>query len=116
MATTTADGVMARTRAPNRLARGIDHWALPAFTAVAIGYLLIPIAVMIVFSFNDYQGKFNFIWNGFTLEGWLHPLDWPGLPTSLANSLIIAFASTVVATILGTLIGLSLARYQFRAR
>ena len=45
---------------------------------------------MIVFSFNDYQGKFNFAWHGFTLNGWLHPLDWPGLPEALRTSLFIA--------------------------
>jgi len=116
MATATAEGVITRASAPNRIGRAVEHWALPAVTAVAMIYLLIPIVVMIIFSFNDYQGKFNFIWHGFTLYGWLHPLDWPGLPNSLTNSLLIAFVSTVVATVLGTLIGLSLTRYQFRAR
>jgi len=103
-------------RAPRSLGRFLDRWLLPAFTAVAIGYLLIPIAVMILFSFNDYEGKFNFIWHGFSLKGWLHPIDWPGLPNAIGNSLLIAFVSTIIATALGTLIGLSLARYQFRGR
>ncbi len=98
------------------IVRRLDRWALPVFTALAIIYLLIPIAVMILFSFNDYQGKFNFIWHGFTLDGWLHPLAWQGLPQSLGTSLFVAFISTIVATALGTLIGLSLTRYQFRGR
>jgi spermidine/putrescine transport system permease protein len=113
------DGVsLERPRAPlgRRLARGIEHWALPVFTALAIGYLLIPIAVMIVFSFNDYQGKFNFIWNGFTLNAWLHPIDWPGLPDAIRNTLLIAFLSTLIATAIGTLIGLAVTRYDFRGR
>jgi spermidine/putrescine transport system permease protein len=105
-----------KLRPPRTLGRFVDHWFLPGFTALAIGYLLIPIAVMILFSFNDYQGKFNFIWHGFTLNGWLHPLDWPGLPTALQNSLLVAFVSTIIATALGTGIGLSLSRYQFRGR
>jgi spermidine/putrescine transport system permease protein len=117
-ATASAPAAVAQPRvgAPRTLLRTIDRWALPAITALAIVYLLIPIAVMIVFSFNDYQGKFNFIWHGFTLDGWLHPLAWQGLPQSLGTSLVVAFVSTIIATAFGTLIGLSLTRYQFRGR
>jgi spermidine/putrescine transport system permease protein len=96
--------------------RRVGHWLLPAFTILAIGYLLIPIVVMIIFSFNDYQGKFNFIWHGFTLNAWEQPLAWPGLPDAIRVSLLIAFFSTLGATILGTMIGLALTRYQFRGR
>jgi spermidine/putrescine transport system permease protein len=105
-----------RTAPPSRILRTIGHYALPAFTALVVFYLLVPILVMILFSFNDYEGKFNYAWNGFTLNGWLHPLDWPGLPDSLRTSLFIAVVSTVLATALGTLIGLALVRYQFRGR
>ena len=103
-------------RPPRRILHTIDHWALPGFTVLAIGYLLIPIFVMIVFSFNDYEGKFNFVWHGFTLQGWLHPFDWPGLPDAIKTSLVIAFLSTVGSTILGTFIGLALTRYNFKGR
>ena len=96
--------------------RRASNWALPAFTMLAIGYLLIPIAVMILFSFNDYNGKFNFIWNGFTLNAWLHPLAWPGLPEALGTSLRIAVISTLASTLLGTMIALALTRYRFRGR
>jgi spermidine/putrescine transport system permease protein len=96
--------------------RRASNWALPAFTMLAIGYLLIPIAVMILFSFNDYNGKFNFIWNGFTLNAWLHPLAWPGLPEALGTSLKVAVISTLASTLLGTLIALALTRYRFRGR
>jgi spermidine/putrescine transport system permease protein len=103
-------------RAPRTFGRLVGRWTLPAFTTLAIGYLLIPIAVMILFSFNDYQGKFNYIWHGFTLQAWESPLGWQGVSDSLRNSLVIAFASTIIATTLGTLIGLSLSRYSFRGR
>ncbi len=116
MATVTAERTMPRGAFRDRLGARLGPWVLPAFTAVAIGYLLIPIAVMIVFSFNDYQGKFNFLWHGFTLNAWLHPLDWPGLPDALRLSLTIAFWSTLFSTILGTLIGVALSRYTFRGR
>ena len=69
-----------RTAPIRRSGARVSHWILPALTALAIGYLLIPIAVMILFSFNDYQGKFNYIWHGFSLRAWQSPLAWPGLP------------------------------------
>jgi len=89
---------------------------LPAFTALAIGYLMIPIVVMIVFSFNKPEGKFNYSWNEFSLQGWLHPFDWPGLGEAVQTSIVIALLSTLFATILGTMIGLALTRYDFRGR
>ncbi|HEY7935989.1 MAG TPA: ABC transporter permease [Candidatus Limnocylindrales bacterium] len=103
-------------RPPRRFLHALDHWFLPGFTVVAIGYLLVPIVVMIIFSFNDYQGKFNFVWHGFTLQGWFHPFDWPGLPDAIKTSLFIAFLSTIGSTILGTFIGLALTRYSFKGR
>jgi spermidine/putrescine transport system permease protein len=116
MATATAESPASSASARRRVARSLSHWALPAFTVLAIGYLLVPIVVMIVFSFNDYQGKFNFIWNGFTLKAWQQPLAWPGLPDAIRISLTIAALSTIFATILGTMIGLALTRYRFRGR
>ena len=99
-----------------RVRRRAGRWALPAFTALAIGYLLIPIFVIVVFSFNKPVGKFNYTWNQFSLDGWLHPFDWPGLPDSIRISLTVAVLSTIGATFLGTLIGLALTRYKFRGR
>jgi spermidine/putrescine transport system permease protein len=111
---TAHDQAAGRTRGSG--ARRLGHWVLPVFTALAIGYLMVPIAVMIVFSFNQPQGKFNYIWNQFSLEGWLHPFDWPGLGDAVRTSLAIAIYSTIIATILGTMIGLALTRYRFRGR
>ncbi len=89
---------------------------LPLFTTLAIVYLMIPIAVMIVFSFNKPQGKFNYIWNTFSLDGWAHPFDWPGLGQAVTTSLAVAVISTIVATTIGTMMGLALTRYSFRGR
>ena len=89
---------------------------LPIFTAAALFYLLLPILVMMVFSFNDPPGRFNFIWGQLSLEAWLNPFERLGLQEALVLSLQVAFLSTLIATILGTLIGLALARYQFRGQ
>ena len=116
MGTIGAEQPTRATQTRRRVIRNIGRWALPALTALAIGYLLIPIVVMVIFSFNDYEGKFNFIWSGFTLQAWGQPLAWPGLPNAIRVSLLIATFSTIGATILGTMIGLALTRYRFRGR
>jgi spermidine/putrescine transport system permease protein len=116
MAAATSELTQPKGNGMRRAGRAVGKRALPAFTILAIGYLLIPIVVMIIFSFNAYKGKFNFIWSGFTLAAWQHPLAWPGLPDAIRISLTIAALSTVFSTILGTMIGLALTRYQFRGR
>jgi spermidine/putrescine transport system permease protein len=89
---------------------------LPIYTGVVIAYLFLPIAVMILFGFNDYRGRFNFTWEGFTLRWYRNLLDFPELTLAIKNSLTIAAISTLIATILGTLVALALTRYRFRGR
>jgi spermidine/putrescine transport system permease protein len=99
-----------------RAGRWLSRNALYAYTVAAIIYLMLPIVVMIVFSFNDPIGKSNFTWVGFSLDAWLNPFGALGLQDAVFASLRIAFVSTIAATILGTLIGLALTRYSFRGR
>ena len=90
---------------------------LPVYTGMVVAYLSLPILVMILFGFNDIQGRFNFAWQGFTLEHWGNVFTrYPALNQALINSLTVAVVATVVATTLGTLIGLALTRYEFRGR
>lgn len=114
-----AGATVASTR-PNSLGdrvwRAVDRWLLPIYVFGVTVYLALPVIVMIVFSFNDPTGRSNLQWRGFSLDAWMDPLGRPGLPEAVANSLIIAFVSTIVATILGTLIALALVRYDFRGR
>ena len=109
-------GAAGSTRRSGGFGHGLRRRALPIFTTLAIVYLMIPIAVMIVFSFNKPDGKFNYIWNEFSLDGWAHPFDWPGLGDAVLTSLGVAVISTVIATIIGTMMGLALTRYSFRGR
>ena len=90
---------------------------LPLFTGLVVAYLFLPIVVMAVFGFNDIQGRFNFAWQGFTLDHWANVFNrYPALNQALLNSVTVAIISTAVATVLGTLIGLALTRYDFRGR
>jgi spermidine/putrescine transport system permease protein len=90
---------------------------LPAFTGLVVLFLLLPIIVMIVFGFNDLRGRFNFTWQGFTLEHYANIFtSQPRMNDALLNSIIVAVVSTFIATVFGTLIGLALTRYEFRGR
>ncbi len=105
-----------RGTARQRGSRWLGRNLLYLYTAAAIVYLMLPIVIMIVFSFNDPVGKSNFEWVAFSLDAWLNPFGVLGLQDAVFASLRIAFVSTLVATILGTLIGLALTRYSFRGR
>ena len=112
------DSVLARPRAPARRQRRDPAAAiLPIFTGLVVLFLLLPIIVMIVFGFNDLRGRFNFTWQGFTLEHYANIFtSQPRMNDALLNSIIVAVVSTFIATVLGTLIGLALSRYEFRGR
>jgi spermidine/putrescine transport system permease protein len=94
----------------------IRNYVLTVYAALALVYLFLPIAVVVLFSFNNPAGRFNYTWQGFTLKNWTHPLDYPGLSGALKISIEIAVLSSLVATVLGTLIALALVRYRFRGR
>ena len=98
-------GVSARSVGPTRrLARLAERWLIPAFTCLALLYLILPILVMIAFSFNDPPGRFNFVWGQFSLAAWGNPFGRPGLEGAITTSLVVAAISTLIATALGTLI------------
>jgi spermidine/putrescine transport system permease protein len=92
------------------------EWILPTYTGLVFGYLLVPIVIMALFGFNDHSGRFNFVWEGFTLDHYRTIFQIPELTISLKNSLVIAAVSTFCATVLGTLIALALTRFHFRGR
>jgi spermidine/putrescine transport system permease protein len=94
--------------------RGLRNWALGAWSVAALVYLFIPIAIVILFSFNDPQGRFNITWEGFTLDHWRSPFAVEGLQDAMVNSLSIAAIATALAVVMGTFMGLALVRYRFR--
>jgi spermidine/putrescine transport system permease protein len=94
----------------------VRRHVLTVYALLALAYLLLPIAVVIAFSFNRPAGRFNYTWQQFTLDNWHNPLGVPGLQSALELSLEIAALSSIAATALGTLIALALVRYQFRGR
>jgi spermidine/putrescine transport system permease protein len=90
--------------------------ALPVYTALVVAYLFLPIAVMVVFSFNDPRGRQNITWQGFTPSNYVDVWSRPDITGPMLNSLIVAVIATILATALGTAIGLALTRYEFRGK
>jgi len=89
-------------------------WVLRIVAALVLLYLFLPIFVIILFSFNDPKGKFNYSWQGFTLKNWADPFKYPALTNALKLSLNVAAVSTAIAVVLGTLVAIALVRQRFR--
>ena len=96
--------------------KAIRRHTLTAYALLAFAYMLLPIAVVALFSFNDPNGRFNYTWEGFTFDQWRHWDSVPGLTDAVYLSLEIAAIASVFATALGTLIALALVRYRFFGR
>ena len=54
----------------SRALRAVREHALAVFAVAVLVYLLLPIAVVVLFSFNDPAGRFNYTWSGFTFDNW----------------------------------------------
>jgi spermidine/putrescine transport system permease protein len=96
--------------------RALKRHALTVYALLVVVYLLLPIAVVVLFSFNDPRGRFNYVWQGFTIDHWL---EWDavlGLRDSVLLSLEIGILATLVATALGTLVAMAIVRHHFRGR
>jgi spermidine/putrescine transport system permease protein len=96
--------------------RKVKHYLLPAYAFLAFAYLLLPIGVVILFSFNAPKGRFNYVWEGFTLDNWKNWDSVPGIRDAVITSLELGLVSTIAATALGTLLALALVRHRFRGR
>jgi spermidine/putrescine transport system permease protein len=98
----------------NRRRLNVGDMTLRVVAGLVLFYLFLPIFVIILFSFNHPAGKFNYSWQGFTFDNWLHPFKYPALTEALKLSINVAAVSTVIALVLGTLVAIALVRQRFR--
>lgn len=83
--------------------------------AFGFAFFYIPILSMIVYSFNE--SRLATVWGGFSTKWYVSLLSNRQVLAALVLSLKIAFISASIATILGTMAGIALARFQkFRGR
>ncbi len=88
------------------------------YAGLAIAYMLIPIAVIAVFSFgNTPRGKLTFgLDDGFTTKYWSSAFSIDELNNALITSLKLAAVATVISTVIGTLMAMALVRHQYFGR
>jgi len=94
----------------------VRRHVLTVYAFLAFCYLLLPIGVVILFSFNAPSGRYNYVWEGFTFDNWVNWDAVPGIRDAVIKSLEIGLISTVAATALGTLLALAIVRHRFRGR
>ncbi len=115
-ATVHEKGAMSTRSEGRGLVRRLRERALNIYAGAAVAYMLIPIVVIAVFSFNNPAGNFNITWEGFTLDYWAHPFAQGDLTDALVTSLELATLSTLIATAIGTMLAIALVRHRFRGR
>ena len=88
-------------------------------TWLAIGmfiFLYVPIIILIVFSFNDSGRGAATVWAGFTTDWYGEVFRNRNIVNAARTSLWVAFWSTVVSTIVGTLTAIAMERFRFRGK
>ncbi len=122
MATTTATppqhsaGVPRTTKRPSGPFRWVRERIIPIIGMFVLFYMFLPIFVVVAFSFNQPNGRFNYEWVKFSFDAWTNLCGVGGLCESLQLSLVIGLVATLGAVILGTLMAFGIARYRFRGR
>src|SRR6476659_9957329 len=119
-ATATARARPALSTAPSSAWSWVRRNGFKIYTGFALAYMLIPIAVIAVFSFADASQNRDHlafaINNGFTLKYWEHAFSVPDLNSALVTSFKLAGLATLISTVIGTLMAIALVRYRFHGR
>jgi spermidine/putrescine transport system permease protein len=92
-----------------------DHLVLSLGLLVLL-YLLTPIFVVVLMSFNAPASRLSYSFDGFTMHNWLNPCEPNGMCDSVVLSIQIGLLATLAATLLGTLMAFALVRHRFRGR
>lgn len=86
--------------------------ALSGFSWLMLIFLYLPIAVLILYSFNE--SRINAVWSGFTWKWYISLFENRQVMQALSNSLSIGLISSVLATVLGTAASLAIKHYSLR--
>ena len=85
---------------------------LCAYAMAILAFLYLPLLILALYSFNE--SRINAVWSGFTFDWYLTLFKNRRVLEALTNSLIVAFASTIVSTVLGTTAAIALNKYQYK--
>ncbi|MDY6939810.1 MAG: ABC transporter permease [Cyanobacteriota bacterium] len=84
------------------------------FTGALFLFMYLPILVLMFYSFN--QSAYSAGWEGFTLDWYRQLFTDDRIGKALFNSLKVAGLAVGVSAVLGTLMAVGLARYDFRGK
>jgi len=90
-----------------------SDWILDGWAALVLLYLFAPIAVVVIFSFNQPKGTRNYEWNKFSFAAWADPFKYPELRHAFYVSIKVGLIATAISVVLGTLMALALVKYGF---
>jgi spermidine/putrescine transport system permease protein len=116
MSSVAATSTTSRRRVGTRVWALVKRHALTVYALLVVAYLMLPIAVVILFSFNKPAGRFNYVWEEFTFDNWANWNAVLGIQDAIVTSLKVGLLATVVATALGTLIAMAIVRHRFTGR
>ena len=88
-----------------------SRWLVAAALA-GYAFLYVPLAIVVVYSFND--SRLNAEWVGFTLDWYRKLFRNREMLQAAANSLLIGLVASLVSTVLGTMAGVAMHRYRLR--
>lgn len=89
-------------------------WINASVSLAVFLFLYAPLAVVVLFSFNN--APHGAVWRGFTTRWYPTLLKNDQALDAAWNTLLLAFSSTVIATVLGTMLGFAQARYLTRGQ
>ena len=91
------------------MSKGSWLWSI---SVLVYAFLYVPLIIVVVYSFND--SRLNAEWVGFTLNWYSVLFNDEQMISAAVNSLTIAIVSSLVATVLGTMAGIAIHRYQLK--
>jgi len=90
------------------------RWLKHGYLGLVYLLLYLPIAVLVVFSFNASRNPYR--WQGLSLEWYARLWDNDALIQAAANSLLLASSAATLSALIGTLTAIALHRYRFRGK
>jgi spermidine/putrescine transport system permease protein len=99
-----------------RLRRFLGRHVVLVVGSLVLVYMFLPIAFVLLMSFNEPKSRLSYEFDSFTWDNWLHPCASAGMCSSVATSIEIGLLATVGATVLGTLVAFALVRHRFHGR
>jgi spermidine/putrescine transport system permease protein len=112
----TAGPLVTRRPLGARVSSWMRNHIIQILALLALIYTFLPIIIVVLFSFNDPQGRYNYSWNQFSVQAWANPCDDPSMCTAVKLSLQIGIIATILSTVIGTMMAFAMGRHRYRGR